>query len=71
LITTWEDIFQGGSCKCARIWKELFGTRSGKSLFMADIEGIEFNVLTFVKNEEIHRNCQTKVARANPCDQVS
>jgi hypothetical protein len=70
LMTTWQDIFEGGSCKCARIWKELFGTRSGKSLFMADIEGIEFNVLTFVTTEEIHGNCQTKVAWANPREQI-
>jgi hypothetical protein len=63
-------MFKVGSCKCARIGKELFSTRSGKSLFMTDIEDIELNVLTFVIIEQIHGNIQTKVARANPHAQV-
>jgi hypothetical protein len=70
LITTGEEIFKVGSCKCPRIGKELFSTRSRKSLFMTDIEEIELNVITFVITEQIHGNIQTKVVGANPHDQV-
>jgi hypothetical protein len=39
-------------------------------LFMTNVEGIELYVLTFAMTEEIHGNCQTKVAWANPGDQA-
>jgi hypothetical protein len=71
LITTWKDIFKGRNCKCARIWKEFFSTRSGILLFMMDIEAIELDVLTFVITEEIDGNQQTSVGWANPHDLVS
>jgi hypothetical protein len=71
LIATWEDIFKGGSYKCTRIRKELCSTRSGKALFVMDIEAIELYALTFVITEQIHGNRQTSVVWANPRDQVS
>jgi hypothetical protein len=39
-------------------------------LFMTNVEGIELYVFTFAITEEIHGNCQTKVAWANPRDQA-
>jgi hypothetical protein len=39
-------------------------------LFMTNVEGIEFNVLTFVITEEIHGNHQIKVVWAIPREQV-
>jgi hypothetical protein len=70
VAANWQDVFKVGSCKCTGIGKELFGTRSRKSLFIMDIEYIELYVLTFVITEQIHGNIQTKVVRANPGDQV-
>jgi hypothetical protein len=40
------------------------------NLFMTDIEGTEFYVLTFVITEQIHGNSQTNVVWVNPRDQV-
>jgi hypothetical protein len=61
VIASWQDVFKVGSCKCTRIGKELFSSRSGKSLFMTNIEGIEWSVITSVITEEIHGNRQTNV----------
>jgi hypothetical protein len=68
LITAWQDIFKVGSCKCIRIGKELFGTRSGEYSSIRVMDNII--IPTFALAEQIHGNIQTKLAGANPEDQV-
>jgi hypothetical protein len=51
-------------------WEGALQHEVWKLLIIMDIGGIELYVLTFVITEKIHGNRQTKVAMANPRDQV-